>query len=116
MLKSDRQVALVLKRIARISAWLLLAGIIVLLVSGWGITRTEVIYKASFHLIDRGLANRIHHDAQIPVAAVFITHVLTNARLNLPSRCFRKAWLLESMLAALGIALLAGIIYMEYFA
>ncbi len=30
-----------LQRIARLSAWALLVGIIVLVVSGWGITRLE---------------------------------------------------------------------------
>jgi hypothetical protein len=49
-----------LKWTARVSAWLLLVGIIVLLISGWGITRTEIIYKASFGLIDRGAADSIH--------------------------------------------------------
>jgi hypothetical protein len=111
--KSDPQGSSVLKLIARISAWLLLVGIIVLLVSGWGMTRTETIYKASFHLIDRGLANRIHHDVQLPMAAILITHVLTNLRLNLPSRYEKKSWLFNSILIILGVCLLVGVVYME---
>ena len=114
--KSDSQSRAVLRLIARISAWLLLAGIIVLLVSGWGITHTEIIYKASFHLIDRGLANRIHHDVQIPMAAILITHVLTNLRLNLPSRYEKKSWLFNSILIILGVCLLVGVVYMERYA
>lgn len=104
-----------LKRMARISAWLLLAAIIVLLISGWGITRTEIIYKASFGLIDRGAADSIHRVIQVPLAVVFVTHVLTNVRLKLPSRCLKKAWLFNSILVAIGVCLLAGVVYMEYF-
>jgi hypothetical protein len=42
------------KRITKVVAWLLVALMIVALVSGWGITRTEIIYQASRGLIDRG--------------------------------------------------------------
>jgi len=43
-----------LRRLSRISAWLLLVAVLVLVVSGWGITHTEIIYKATFGLIDGG--------------------------------------------------------------
>jgi len=111
-----RKTDVYLKRIARASAWLLFVSLIVLLISGWGITRTEIIYKASFHLIDRGLANSIHRTVQVPTALFFVLHLLTNVRLNLPSRWLQKAWLFNSMLIALGVALLVGVVYMEYYA
>ena len=56
-----------LRRLSRISAWLLLATIAVLAVSGWGITRTDIIYKASFHLIDRAVADTIHRASNLPI-------------------------------------------------
>jgi cytochrome b subunit of formate dehydrogenase len=111
-----RKTDICLKRIARASAWLLLVSLIVLLISGWGITRTEIIYKASFHLIDRGVADSIHRTAQIPAVFFFVLHVLINVRLHLPSRWLQKAWLFNSVLIALGVALLAGVVYMEYYA
>ena len=114
--KSNRQSRAILRLLARTSAWLLLVGIIVLLVSGWGMTRTETIYKASFHLIDRGRANRIHHDVQIPMAAILVTHVLTNLRLNLPSRYEKRKWVFNSILIIIGVCLLVGVIYMERYA
>jgi len=104
-----------LKRVARVSAWLLMVGIIVLLISGWGITRTEVIYKVSFGLIDRGAADSIHRAIQVPVAVFFITHVLTNVRLRLPSRRLRKTWLFDGILVTIGACLLGGVVYMEYY-
>jgi hypothetical protein len=106
---------LYLRRIARASAWLLLITIIVLLVSGWGITRTEIIYKASLHLIDRGAADSIHRAIQVPAALFLTTHVLLNVRLNLPSQCILKAWLSDSLLAIIGVCVVGGVVYMEYF-
>jgi cytochrome b subunit of formate dehydrogenase len=111
-----RKTDVYLKRIAQASAWLLLVSLIVLLISGWGITRTEIIYKASLHLIDRGTANSIHRTVQVPTAFFFVLHLLINVRLKLPSRWLQKAWLFNSMLVALGVALLSGVVYMEYYA
>ena len=105
-----------LRRIARACAWLLLITLIVLLVSGWGITRTEIIYKASLGLIDRGAADSIHRAIQVPIAVFFTTHVLVNVRLNLPSRYLRKAWLFSTLLGAIGVCVMGGVVYMEYFA
>jgi cytochrome b subunit of formate dehydrogenase len=104
-----------LKRTAQVSAWLLLAALIVLLISGWGITRTEIIYKISFGLIDRGAADSIHRAIQVPLAVVFATHVLTNIRLKLSPRCLKKVWLFNSILIIIGVCILAGFVYMEYF-
>jgi hypothetical protein len=111
-----RKADLYLRRIARASAWLLLITIIVLLISGWGITHTEIIYKASRGLIDRGEADSIHRAIQVPAVVFFTIHVLLNVRLNLPSRCVRKAWLYNSLLVAIGVSVVGGVVYMEYFA
>jgi len=110
-----RKTDLYLRRIARASAWLLLITLIVLLISGWGITRTEIIYKASLHLIDRGAADSIHRAIQVPAVVFFTTHVLLNVRLNLPSRCLRKAWLFSILLGVIGVCVVGGVVYMEYF-
>jgi len=111
-----RKTDVYLRRIARASAWLLLITIIVLLVSGWGITRTEIIYKASLGLIDRGVADSMHRAIQVPAAVFFTMHVLLNVRLNLPSRYARKAWLFNSLLVTIGVCVVGGAVYMEYFA
>ena len=110
-----RKTDVYLKRMARASAWLLLITLIVLLVSGWGITRTEIIYKASLGLIDRGAADSIHRAIQVPAAVFFATHVLLNVRLNLPSRYLRKVWLFSILLVIIGVCVVGGVVYMEYF-
>ena len=115
VLPDARKTDVYLRRIARTSAWLLLITIIILLVSGWGITRTEIIYKASLGLIDRGEADSIHRAIQVPAAVFFTMHVLLNVRLNLPSRYLRKAWLVNSLLVAIGVCVVGGVVFMEYF-
>ena len=104
-----------LRRISRLSAWALLVVVIVLVVSGWGITHTEIIYKTSFGLIDRGVANSIHRAIQITAAIFLLTHVLINIKLGLLPR-FKKTWLTNGILVVVGIGLLILTIYMEYFA
>ena len=105
-----------LRRISRISAWLLLATVLVLAISGWGITRTEIVYKATFGLIDRRLANSIHRATNLPLALFFLSHVLINVRLMFTGKIQRKTWLMDSGLIILGLVLIGVFIYVEYLA
>ncbi|MFH1382323.1 MAG: hypothetical protein ABIH70_05455 [Chloroflexota bacterium] len=101
----------ILKRVARTSAWLLLFSIFISVISGWGITQTGIIYQASFGLIDRGAANAIHRGLQIPMAAFFLVHILTNVKIGLAARY--KPVVVNAVLIIVGILLLIGVIYME---
>ena len=105
-----------LRLAARVSAWLLLAFIFISVISGWGITRTEVIYTASIGLIDRGLANDIHRFIQAPMAATFLTHILLNIRLALTSRLRTLSLPISIVLAFIGMALFMLVLYMEFLA
>jgi len=105
-----------LKLISRISAWLLLFGIVMLSLSGWGITRAEFMYQATAGLIDRGTANDIHLFLQIPVTSIALLHVLTRIRISLDRKWSTNKWVLNGILGAAGIAALAFVIYLEYFA
>lgn len=104
-----------LKRIAEASAWALLVTIVVAVVSGWGITQTGIIYRLTFGLIDRGLADAIHRAANVPLALFFLLHVLINIKLKVSQRSSSKGWLTNSILGVIGAGLLAIMIYMEYF-
>jgi hypothetical protein len=104
-----------LKRIARASAWALLATVIVAVVSGWGITQTGIIYRLTFGLIDRGLADAIHRATNVPMALFFLSHVFINIKLMISRRTPSKGLLTSSILGVIGAGLLAITIYMEYF-
>lgn len=103
-----------LKLMARVSAWCLLAGVVVLIISGWGITQTGVIYRLSGGLIDRRLADEIHRAANVPVAFFFLSHVLTNIGLMINRKKPSAAWWTASVTAIIGIGLMAIMVYMEY--
>src|SRR5512133_1497856 len=91
-----------LKRLARSSAYVLLAGIAVLVISGWGITQTGIIYRISFGLIDRRLANSIHRAINAPVAFLLIAHVLLNMRMGLTKRHPDRTRLIDGVLIVIG--------------
>jgi hypothetical protein len=104
-----------LKRIAEASAWALLVTIIVAVVSGWGITQTGIIYRLTFGLINRGLADTIHRAANVPLALFFLSHAFINIKLTISRRSPSKGLLTSSILGIIGVGLLAIMIYMEYF-
>jgi hypothetical protein len=105
-----------LRCISRISAWLLLATVLVLVISGWGITHSEIIYKATFHLVDRKLADSIHRATNFPLAFFFLSHVLINIRLLLTTKKIKNNWFIDGGLILIGLAMMGLFIYVEYMA
>jgi cytochrome b subunit of formate dehydrogenase len=104
-----------LRKLARGSAWTILVGIIVLLVSGWGITQTGVIYRLTGGLVDRRLADTIHRGTIAPLTFFFLLHVLLNIRLKISPGSKLKIWLTDAILMVIGGGLMAIAIYLEYF-
>ena len=104
-----------LRRIAEASAWALLVTIVVAIVSGWGITQTGIIYRLTFGLINRGLADAIHRAVNVPLAIFFLSHVFINIKLKISKKSPSKGWLTNSVLGVIGAGLLALMIYMEFF-
>lgn len=104
-----------LKRLSRVSAAALLVGIVILVVSGWGITQTGIIYDATLGLIDRRLANSIHRAVNAPIAFFFLTHVLINIKVSISRDHPSGAWPTNIILILIGVSLMATVIYMEYF-
>lgn len=104
-----------LKKVARISAWALLVGVIVLVLSGWGITQTGIIYKVTFGLVDRRLANSIHHGTNVPLAFFFLLHVLINIRISISIKHPSLTRLVDAVSIIVGGCILGIVIYMEYF-
>lgn len=87
---------------------------IILVISGWGITHTEIVYRLSLGLMDRRLANAIHRAINFPLAILFLTHVLANIRLRLPVRYLTRKWLVDIILITIGVSILLVALYMEY--
>lgn len=104
-----------LRKLARASAWALLVGVIVLVISGWGITQTGIIYRLTFGLVDRKLADAIHRATNVPLAFFFLSHVFINIKLAISQNYPSRVWLTNSVLIVIGAGLLAITIYLEYF-
>lgn len=104
-----------LKRLAGISSWLLLVSVAVLVVSGWGITQTDVIYNATHGLINRRTADIIHRASVLPLSFFFLLHVFINVGLGIKSKRAYVKQIFYWALLALGAAILALVYYMEYF-
>ncbi len=104
-----------LKRLARVSAWALFASVIVQGISGWGITQTGIVYKITFGLIDRRVANAIHRASVLPLTFFFLLHVLVNISLTITGKRPRAARLINWILAAIGACVLGVVAYMQYF-
>ena len=102
-----------LRRLSRASAWALLVGVVVQVVSGWGITQTGIIYDVTFGLIDRRIANTIHRWINLPLAFFFLTHVMINIKLTISRNHPSRAWLLNGFLILIGLTLLAIVVFME---
>lgn len=105
-----------LRKISHISAWALLLCVAVLVLSGWGITQTDIIYKISFGLVDRRLADEIHRASILPLTFFFLLHILINIRFKFTNRRPGIRVFADAALIAVGAAIMAAAIYMEYFA
>jgi cytochrome b subunit of formate dehydrogenase len=103
-----------LKFLSRICAWLLLVTAVILVFSGWGITRTEIIYKVTFGLIDRRLANFIHRFTNIPLAIFFLGHLLINVRLLIYRKIPQRIRIIDGILIFIGLLFTLAVIYMEF--
>lgn len=103
-----------LKFLSRISAWLLLAAAVILVFSGWGITRTEIIYKVTFGLIDRRLANYIHRFTNIPLAIFFLSHLFINIRLIIFRKNPRRIRIIDVILIIVVLLIMLIVLYMEF--
>ena len=101
-----------LKLVSRISAVLLLITVVILIISGWGITQTGIIYKLSFGLIDRRTADVIHRAIDIPLGVFFLTHVFANIRLLIRTNKPALIWLTDVLLVLAGLGFLAIFIIM----
>jgi hypothetical protein len=101
--------------VARSSAGLLLIGVIVLIVTGWGITQTGAIFNASHGLIDRRSADLIHRATNFPLAFFFLVHIFSNIKIGLYKTRPRENWLINGLMIGVACAVLGIVAYMEYF-
>jgi hypothetical protein len=88
----------------------------ILIVTGLGITHTEIIYKATFGLVDRRLADAIHRASNVPLVIFFLAHVFINIRLIVYRKNYSRIWIIDTILTIIGLILMALVLYVEFWA
>ena len=57
-------------------AWLSLLVIVLYVITGYGMTKSETITKLSFGLLDKSISRTIHFSLMIPLILLLVAHVL----------------------------------------
>lgn len=63
------------RRIQKMVYWLLLAVTLVFLISGFGITEFRIVEAATFGLLNKALAFKMHEVLWIPFIILLISHL-----------------------------------------
>ena len=74
------------KSIKRIIRWLLLIGIIVYVITGFGITEYRAVESLTFGLLTKNLSHRIHTAIEIPFLILLLLHIFLPSLLRVHAR------------------------------
>ncbi|MBW2963983.1 hypothetical protein KY363_00850 [Candidatus Woesearchaeota archaeon] len=102
-----------LTKIGRFCAWSLIAFILLYMITGYGITKSYIVYRVFG--MDRGLALKLHTYLTIPMMAAFILHVLIAVRFAMIRWKVTNKTALNWIFIILGAALLSLTVW-AYFA
>ena len=97
----------------RLIVWILLALIVVLIVSGYGLTKPTLINMLTFGLIDHQTAFDLHSLLDLPLFILLTIHVLIEVKLSLMRWGFKNWRLLNSLILLLGSVCLLLVLYIE---
>lgn len=94
-----------LLKISRLCAWSLIAFILLYIITGYGMTKSYLVY-ALFGM-DRGLALKLHTYLTIPMMLAFICHTLISVRFAMIRWNVSNKNVLNLVFLALGIVLIS---------
>ena len=97
----------------RLIVWIQLALIVVLIVSGYGLTKPTLINTLTFGLIDHQTAFDLHSLLDLPLFILLTIHVLIEVKLSLMRWGFKNWRLLNSLILLLGSVCLLLVLYIE---
>lgn len=91
----------------RFCAWALLVFIILYFISGFGITKSGLMYQWTGGLMDKTLAFRLHNRLVLPTAFAAICHVLIAVRYAMIRWKVRNMKMLNMLFIGAGVVLFA---------
>ncbi|MBW2971447.1 hypothetical protein KY359_00275 [Candidatus Woesearchaeota archaeon] len=68
------------RKLGRFCAWAIIVLMFIYFISGWGMTKSSMIYNLTGGLLDRGASARLHNYLILPMAFAFLCHTLVAIR------------------------------------
>lgn len=100
-------------RINRLIVWLLLAFMILLTVTGYGLTKPNLMYSLTGGLIDYWTAQYLHSLLDMPLLLLLLVHVVIEIKFSFTRWGFKSRKLLKVLMLLLGSIFLVMILYVE---
>lgn len=110
---SDRQLNAYLLKVNRAIVWLLLALMIALMVTGYGLTKPTLVRTLTLGLVDYQAASQLHSLLDAPLSILLVVHVLIEVKFTLVRWGFTHRRLLNLLVALLATISLVFIVYLE---
>jgi hypothetical protein len=102
-----------LMKVNRAIVWLLLLFMVILIISGYGLTKPNLITSLSGGLIDYQAARYLHTILDAPLMILLLVHVMIEIKFSFVRWGFKNKSLLNSIIFILGLTILLLFLYMD---
>ena len=102
-----------LLKINRTIVWILLFFMILLLITGYGLTKPKLIESLTGGLVDYWTALRLHTLLDVPLMILLLIHVMVEVRFSLMRWGFKNQKLLNLLVFMLGATCSILILYVD---
>ncbi|MCW4052303.1 MAG: hypothetical protein NWE78_03705 [Candidatus Bathyarchaeota archaeon] len=100
-------------KVNRASVWILLLFMILMIITGYGLTKPNLIGFLSGGLIDHQAATYLHTMLNVPFAILLLTHVIIEIKFSFARWGFENERLLNLAVSILGLTLLLLFLYVD---
>ena len=102
-----------LMKINRVFVWVLLLFLILLTVSGYGLSKPNLIHSLTGGLVDFRTASYLHNVLIVPFLILSLIHIIIEVKFSLTRWGFKNQKLLNLLMLMLGIAIVLLIAYVD---
>ena len=102
-----------LMKINRVVVWVLLFFMILLIVTGYGLSKPNLIHSLTGGIVNYQTAFYLHTLLDVPLLILLFVHVIIEIKFSLMRWGFRKQRLLNLLMFALGSVCLILILYVD---
>lgn len=108
-----RTVNFYLMKMNRAIVWVLLFFMIMLVITGYGLTKPNLIYSLTGGLIDYWVAFNLHTLLDVPLLILLLIHVIIEIKFSFMRWGFKNQKLLNFLMLMLGTIFLILILYVD---